>query len=92
LAIAPCIASRTQSFEGLPEVTDAWKSIQESSGNTRQNFKKDRQVWLINNPNFVMERLQLRITYELKPGIFDEKRGTAALLIKNSRFYFIFNP
>jgi len=31
----------------------------------------------------------LRITYEIKPGIFDEKRGNAALLIKNSRFYFI---
>ena len=34
----------------------------------------------------------LRITYEIKPGIFDEKRGNAALLIKNSGFYFIFNP
>jgi len=33
-----------------------------------------------------------RITYEIKPGIFDEKRGNAALLIKNSGFYFIFNP
>ena len=33
--------------------------------------------------------LQLRITYEIKPGIFDEKRGNAALLIKNSGFYFI---
>ena len=33
-----------------------------------------------------------RITYEIKPGIFDEKRGMAALLIKNSGFYFIFNP
>jgi len=32
------------------------------------------------------------ITYEIKPGIFDEKRGIAALLIKNSGFYFIFNP
>jgi len=28
----------------------------------------------------------LRITYENKPGIFDEKRGIAALLIKNSGF------
>jgi len=34
----------------------------------------------------------LRITYEIKPEIFDEKRGNAALLIKNSGFYFIFNP
>jgi len=34
----------------------------------------------------------LRITYEIKPGIFDEKRGNAALLIKNSGFYFIFDP
>jgi len=34
----------------------------------------------------------LGITYEIKPGIFDEKRGIAALLIKNSGFYFIFNP
>jgi len=34
----------------------------------------------------------LRITYEIKPGIFDEKRGIAALLIKNSGFYFIFDP
>jgi|GEM_PF-1994193 len=36
--------------------------------------------------------LELRITYEIKPGIFDEKRGNAALLIKNSGFYFIFDP
>jgi len=35
--------------------------------------------------------LSLRITYEIKPGIFDEKRGIAALLIKNSGFYLIFN-
>gem|GEM_PF-4251027 len=35
---------------------------------------------------------RLRITYKTKPGIFDEKRGTAALLIKNSGFCFIFNP
>jgi len=35
---------------------------------------------------------KVRITYEIKPGIFDEKRGNAALLIKNSGFYFIFNP
>jgi len=34
----------------------------------------------------------LRITYEIKPRIFDEKRGNATLLIKNSGFYFIFNP
>jgi|GEM_PF-1105091 len=33
-----------------------------------------------------------KTTYTTKPGIFDEKRGTAALLIKNSRFCFIFNP
>jgi len=33
----------------------------------------------------------LRSTYEIKPGIFDEKRGNAALLIKNSGFYLIFN-
>gem|GEM_PF-2448528 len=29
-----------------------------------------------------------RITYEIKPEIFDEKRGNAALLIKNFGFYF----
>jgi len=29
---------------------------------------------------------------QIKPGIFDEKRGTAALLIKNSGFYFVRNP
>jgi len=34
----------------------------------------------------------LRITYELKPEIFDAKRGIAALRIKNFGFYFIFNP
>jgi|GEM_PF-2160112 len=34
----------------------------------------------------------LRITHEIKLGIFDEKRSIAALFIKNSRFYFIFNP
>ena len=39
-----------------------------------------------------MLRDPLRITYEIKPGIFDEKRGIAALLIKNSGFYFIFDP
>jgi len=32
------------------------------------------------------------IMYETKPEIFDEKRGNAALLIKNFGFYFIFNP
>jgi len=36
--------------------------------------------------------LKLKITYEIKPRIFDEKRGNAALLIKNSGFYFIFDP
>jgi len=46
---------------------------------------------LIKNP-FWDKQLWLRITYEVKPGIFDEKRGIAALLIKNSGFYFIFNP
>jgi len=30
-----------------------------------------------------------RIRYEIKPGIFEEKRGIAALLFKNSGFYFI---
>jgi len=40
---------------------------------------------------FLLRNL-LRITYEIKPGIFDEKRGIAALLIKNSGFYFIFDP
>jgi len=34
----------------------------------------------------------LRITYEIEPGIFDEKRGIAALLIKNSGFYFVRDP
>jgi|GEM_PF-1128630 len=34
----------------------------------------------------------LRITYELKPEIFDAKRGIAALRIKNFGFYFILNP
>jgi|GEM_PF-2167766 len=29
----------------------------------------------------------IRITYEMKPGIFEEKRGVAALLFKNSGFY-----
>jgi len=33
-----------------------------------------------------------RSTYEIKPGIFAEKRGIAALLSKNSGFYFIFEP
>jgi len=37
-------------------------------------------------------RRSLRSTYEIKPGIIDEKRGTAALLINNSGFYFTFNP
>jgi len=31
----------------------------------------------------------LRIENKIKPGIFDEKRGIAALLIKNSGFYFV---
>jgi len=34
----------------------------------------------------------LRIENEIKPGIFDEKRGIAALLIKNSGFYFVRDP
>jgi len=32
------------------------------------------------------------IENEIKPGIFDEKRGIAALLIKNSGFYFVRDP
>ena len=35
---------------------------------------------------------RLKVTYEIKPGIFEEKRGNAALLFKNSGFYFIFDP
>jgi|GEM_PF-1392321 len=42
--------------------------------------------------DFLLVAAFLRSTYEIKPGIFDEKRGIAALLIKNSGFYFIFNP
>jgi|GEM_PF-2428123 len=34
----------------------------------------------------------VRDLQENKIPIFDEKRGNAALLIKNSGFYFIFNP
>jgi len=34
----------------------------------------------------------LRIENKIKPGIFDEKRGNAALLIKNSGFYFVRDP
>jgi len=37
-------------------------------------------------------RLSPRLTHEIKPGIVDEQRGSAALLINNSGFYFIFNP
>jgi len=35
---------------------------------------------------------KLRIENKIKPGIFDEKRGIAALLIKNSGFYFVRDP
>ena len=34
----------------------------------------------------------LRIENKIKPGIFDEKGGIAALLIKNSGFYFVRDP
>jgi len=34
----------------------------------------------------------LRIANKIKPGMFDEKRGIAALLIKHSGFYFVRNP
>jgi len=37
-------------------------------------------------------QLLLRIENKIKPGIFDEKRGSAALLIKNSGFYFVRDP
>jgi len=33
-----------------------------------------------------------RIENKIKPGIFDEKCGNAALLIKNSGFYFVRDP
>jgi len=33
-----------------------------------------------------------RIENKIKPEIFDEKRGIAALLIKNFRFYFVRDP
>gem|GEM_PF-1417838 len=36
--------------------------------------------------------LALRIENKIKPRIFDEKRGIAALLIENSGFYFIREP
>jgi len=36
-------------------------------------------------------RILLRIAL-IKPGIFDEKRGSAAPLIKNSGFYFVHDP
>jgi len=32
---------------------------------------------------------QLAHRYKIKPGIFEEKRGIAALLFKNSGFYFV---
>jgi len=35
-----------------------------------------------------LPRKRLRITYEIKPEIFAEKRGNAALLSKNFGFYF----
>jgi len=35
---------------------------------------------------------RLRIENKIKPRIFDEKRGIAALLIKNSGFYFVHDP
>jgi len=35
---------------------------------------------------------KLRIENKIKPGIFDEKRDNAALLIKNSGFYFVRDP
>jgi len=38
---------------------------------------------------FLLRNL-LRITYEIKPGIFDEKCGSATLLIKNFGFYFMY--
>jgi len=41
---------------------------------------------------FLLHSTNLWITYKIKPEIFDEKCGNAALLIKNFRFYFIFNP
>jgi len=34
----------------------------------------------------------LRIENKIKPEIFDEKRGIAALLIKNFGFYFVRDP
>jgi|GEM_PF-1222826 len=34
----------------------------------------------------------LRIENKIKPEIFDEKRGNAALLIKNFGFYFVRDP
>jgi|GEM_PF-6667211 len=40
---------------------------------------------------FFLRKL-LRIENKTKPGIFDEKRGTAALLIKNSGFCFVRDP
>jgi len=36
--------------------------------------------------------LEAKQENKIKPGIFDEKRGSAALLIKNSGFYFVCDP
>jgi len=56
----------------------------------------EREGWLcqpsLSKLGILLIRRSLRSTYEIKPGIFDEKRGNAALLIKNSGFYFIFSP
>jgi len=80
-------SSQHRFFNGLDVKAYEFKPITINSDfvaiATKSNFSRK-------NPSHPLSHLG--ITYEIKPGIFDEKRGNAALLIKNSGFYFIFNP
>jgi|GEM_PF-1940534 len=51
-----------------------------------------RQICLQQPSSTTLFQRQLRIENKIKPRIFDEKRGNAALLIKNSGFYLIRDP
>jgi len=53
----------------------------------------EREGWLcqpsLSKIGILLIRSSLRTENEIRPGMFDEKRGNAALLIKHSGSYFV---
>jgi len=88
------MSSKIQKYEkeswykrSAPSCPFSWASIYSKPIGHRYSAFLDSRI-RGNDEGMFFSRKRLRITYEIKPGISDEKRGNAALLIKNSGFYF----